>query len=78
MRRKHVPVDVVRTFRSGRPSTRSPALPLARSPQHAAQDVLVLTADHDQGEVFDTAARVGGGRPALRPAHPVQDEAVVA
>ena len=76
-------VDVVRTFRSGRPSTRSPstrspALPLARSPQHAAQDVLVLTAEHDQDKVFDTAARVGGGRPALRPAHPVQDEAVVA
>ncbi len=73
-----MPVDVVRAFRSGRPSTRSPAPPLARLPQHAAQDVLVLAADHDQGEAFDTAARIGGDRPARRPAHPVEDEAVVA
>ena len=73
-----MPVDVVRAFRSGRPSTHRPAPPLARFPQHAAQDILVLAADHDHGEAFDTAARIGGDRPARRPAHPVEDEAVVA
>ncbi len=60
------------------PAPAAPRCPWRDPPSTRRRTFLVLTADHDQGEVFDTAARVGGGRPALRPAHPVEDEAVAA